>query len=130
SLGRQTGIAVRHARYASVYRRQASRQLSNVFQVSQRLRRGTGALANRLTWRGKRKTGCGGNEGEPVAHNVFKPAGREADLAEHLSTEHRKGNRGFTDEYLATLHQTLHQRKRDPLPGHNLPEDEMPAALV
>jgi hypothetical protein len=37
---------------------------------------------------------------------------------------HQKGTKGFTDEYLASLHRTLHQRKHDPLPEHSHPEDE------
>jgi hypothetical protein len=65
-----------------------------------------------------------------LSTHVFNADGSEADLAEHLSAEHRKGTRGFTGEYLATLHNTLHQRRRDPLPGHTHPEDEMPAALI
>ena len=35
-----------------------------------------------------------------------------------------RSTRGFTDEYLASLHKTLHQRKHDPLPEHTHLEDE------
>ena len=38
------------------------------------------------------------------------------------------GTRGFTDEYLARLHKTLHQRTHDQWPEHSHPEDE-PVAL-
>jgi hypothetical protein len=47
--------------------------------------------------------------------------GTAADLIEHLTQDHRKGTRGFTAEYLANLHESLHQPKRDPLPGHSHP---------
>ena len=36
---------------------------------------------------------------------------------------HQKGTKGYTDEYLANLHKTLHQRKRDPIPEHSHPGD-------
>lgn len=47
--------------------------------------------------------------------------GTESDLVDHLRDVHLKGTRGFTEDYLATLHQTLHQRTRDPGPEHSHP---------
>jgi hypothetical protein len=43
---------------------------------------------------------------------------------DHIRDMHQKGIRGFTEEYLANLHATLHQRKRDPEQelGHTHPE--------
>jgi hypothetical protein len=58
---------------------------------------------------------------------VTMPDGTETDLIEHLQLVHLKGTRGFTEEYLATLHDSLHQRKRDPLPEHDHPLIEIPA---
>jgi hypothetical protein len=55
------------------------------------------------------------------------PDGTETDLIEHLRAEHQKGTKGFTSEYLATLHDKLHEPKRDPLPEHDHPEIELPA---
>jgi hypothetical protein len=55
---------------------------------------------------------------------VTNSDGTEADLIEHLALMHQKGTRGFTDEYLANLHQALHQRKRDPVPEHTHPVEE------
>ena len=55
---------------------------------------------------------------------VTNEDGSEVNLVEHLSHVHQKGTKGFTDEYLASLHKTLHQRKHDPLPEHNHLEDE------
>jgi hypothetical protein len=49
------------------------------------------------------------------------PDGTESDLVDHLRDTHKKGTRGFTDEYLANLHEALHQRKRDPIPEHDHP---------
>jgi hypothetical protein len=59
-----------------------------------------------------------------VTTQVSNEDGSEVNLVEHLSHVHQKGTKGFTDEYLATLHKTLHQRKHDPLPEHAHPEDE------
>ena len=56
---------------------------------------------------------------------VTNDDGTEADLIEHLSHVHQKGTKGYTDEYLKNLHKTLHQRRRDPLPEHTHPEDEL-----
>jgi hypothetical protein len=59
--------------------------------------------------------------------------GTEADLIEHLSHVHQKGTKGYTDEYLASLHKTLHQHQREPQPEHTHPGDaplEAPAAEV
>jgi hypothetical protein len=55
---------------------------------------------------------------------VTNEDGSEADIIEHLGIMHQKGTKGFTDDYLANLHKTLHQRKREPLPEHTHPEDE------
>jgi hypothetical protein len=59
-----------------------------------------------------------------VSTQVTNEDGTEADLIEHLSNTHKKGTKGFTDEYLASLHETLHQRKREPELEHTHPEDE------
>ena len=42
-------------------------------------------------------------------------------LADHLRDLRQKSTRGFTEEYLATLHETLHERTRDPIPEHSHP---------
>ena len=60
-----------------------------------------------------------------MSTHVTNGDGTVADLAEHLSSEHRKGTRGLTDAYLASLHEKLHQSRREPLPGH-----EHPAVMV
>jgi hypothetical protein len=67
---------------------------------------------------------CWVERGGTVSTQVTNADGTEADLTDHLSRMHQKGTRGFTDEYLANLHKTLHQRKRDPLPEHTHPEDD------
>jgi hypothetical protein len=59
-----------------------------------------------------------------VSTQVTNSDGTEADLIEHLSDIHQKGTKGFTDEYLANLHTTLHQRRRDPVLEHTHPGDE------
>jgi hypothetical protein len=64
-----------------------------------------------------------------VSTQVMNSDGSEADLIEHLGQIHQKGTKGLTDEYLANLHHTLHQRNRDPLPNHTHPGDE-PDALA
>jgi hypothetical protein len=58
-----------------------------------------------------------------VSTQVTNSDGTEADLTEHLSDIHQKGTKGFTDEYLTSLHKTLHQRRRDPLLEHTHPEE-------
>jgi hypothetical protein len=72
-----------------------------------------------------------------VSAQVTMPDGTETDLAEHLSLVHKKGTRGLTEDYLAAMHETLHERKRDPFPEHDhlvpppadsvLPADPAPA---
>jgi hypothetical protein len=64
-----------------------------------------------------------------VATQVTMDDGSEHPLLDHLRDVHKKGTRGFTEEYLHNLHQTLHQRRRDPLPEHTHPEDGASAAL-
>ena len=59
-----------------------------------------------------------------MSTQVTNQDGTEGDLIEHLRHIHQKGTKGYTDEYLANLHKTLHQRKRDPLPEHFHPGDE------
>jgi hypothetical protein len=61
-----------------------------------------------------------------VSTQVTNEDGTEADLIEHLRYVHQKGTKGYTNEYLASLHKTLHQRKRDPEQelAHTHPEDE------
>jgi hypothetical protein len=60
-----------------------------------------------------------------VSTQVTNEDGAEADLIEHLRQVHQKGTKGFTSEYLASLHKTLHQRKREPLLEHTHPEYEL-----
>ena len=59
-----------------------------------------------------------------MSTQVTNQDGTEGDLIEHLRHIHQKGTKGYTDEYLANLHKTLHQRKRDPIPEHSHPGDE------
>jgi hypothetical protein len=59
-----------------------------------------------------------------VSTQVINSDGTEADLIEHLSQLHQKGTKGFTDEYLANMHHTLHQRNRDPFPEHTHPDED------
>jgi hypothetical protein len=49
-----------------------------------------------------------------VATQVTMEDGTESPLVEHMRDAHQKGTRGYTDQYLADLHRTLHQRKREP----------------
>lgn len=37
--------------------------------------------------------------------------GTEMSLMDHLQEAHHKGTRGLKDDFLRTLHQTLHQRR-------------------
>jgi len=57
-----------------------------------------------------------------VSTEVKMTDGTEADLVEHLRHVHQKGTKGFTEEYLANLHKTLHQSRREPLPEHTHPD--------
>ena len=56
----------------------------------------------------------GPNERETVATQVTMEDGREGPLEDHLREAHQKGTRGFTEDYLDTMHRDLHQRKREP----------------
>jgi len=56
-----------------------------------------------------------------VATHVTMADGTENSLVDHLRDGHQKGTRGFTEEYLATLHLTLHQRDHEPEPEHTHP---------
>ena len=47
-------------------------------------------------------------QGGTVTTQVTNDDGSEVNLVEHLSHVHQKGTKGFTDEYLARLHKTLH----------------------
>jgi hypothetical protein len=49
-----------------------------------------------------------------VATQVTMEDGTESPLVDHMRDAHQKGTRGYTDQYLADLHRTLHQRKREP----------------
>jgi hypothetical protein len=49
-----------------------------------------------------------------VATQVTMEDGTESPLVDHMRNAHQKGTLGFTEEYLANLHLTLHQRKREP----------------
>lgn len=62
-----------------------------------------------------------------MSTQVTNEDGTSADLAEHLSSEHHKGTRGLTDEYLATLHDRLHEPRRDPQPAHEHAVISIPA---
>ena len=42
-------------------------------------------------------------------------------LPGHLREQHQKGTHGFTGEYLANLHRTLHSRDHEPEPEHTRP---------
>jgi hypothetical protein len=53
-----------------------------------------------------------------VSTEVKMADGTAADLVEHLRHVHQKGTKGFTEEYLANLHRTLHQSTREPQPEH------------
>jgi hypothetical protein len=57
-----------------------------------------------------------------VSTEVKMADGTAADLVEHLRHVHQKGTKGFTEEYLTNLHQTLHQSTREPQPEHTHPE--------
>ena len=70
---------------------------------------------------------CWAERGGTLSTQVTMPDGTETDLSEHLRLVHKKGTRGFTEEYLATLHDNLHQPKRAPLPEHDHPLTEIPA---
>jgi hypothetical protein len=72
--------------------------------------------------------GWDATKGETVTSQVIMEDGSENPLSDHLREAHRKGTRGLTDEYLASLHRTLHQRKREPQPEyefeHEHPDDD------
>lgn len=59
-----------------------------------------------------------------MSTQVTNVDGTEADLIDHLSRAHQKGTKGFTEDYLANLHKTLHQRKHVPMSEHTHPGDE------
>jgi hypothetical protein len=63
-----------------------------------------------------------------VSTQVTNDDGSEADLIDHLGSVHQKGTKGFTGEYLASLHKTLHQSRREPQPEHTHPGDDADAA--
>ena len=74
--------------------------------------------------------GWDATKGETVTSQVILEDGSESPLSDHLREAHRKGTRGLNDEYLASLHRTLHQRKREPQPepqpehDHKHPDDD------
>ena len=59
-----------------------------------------------------------------MSTQVTNEDGSEADLTDHLGGIHQKGTKGLTDEYLASMHETLHEPRREPLPEHTHPEDD------
>lgn len=63
--------------------------------------------------------GSWAERGGTVSTQVTMADDTETDLIEHLQVEHKKGTRGFTNEYLATLHDSLHHRRHDPFPEHD-----------
>ena len=56
-----------------------------------------------------------------MSTQVTMEDGTQQELQTHLHDEHQKGTRGFTDEYLRTLHTVLHQRQREAGPEHKHP---------
>jgi hypothetical protein len=56
-----------------------------------------------------------------VATRVTTEDGTGHSLPDHLREQHQKGTRGFTGEYLASPHRTLHQRNHEPEPEHTHP---------
>jgi hypothetical protein len=70
--------------------------------------------------------GCWAQRGGTLSTQITMPDGTETDLINHLRLAHQKGTRGFTEQYLITLHDQLHQRKREPQPGHDHPATEIP----
>ena len=66
--------------------------------------------------------GCWAERGGTLSTEVKMTDGTEADLVEHLRHVHQKGTKGFTEEYLANLHMTLHQSRREPQPEHTHPD--------
>jgi hypothetical protein len=66
--------------------------------------------------------GCWAERGGTLSTEVKMTDGTAADLVEHLSHVHQKGTKGFTEEYLANLHMTLHQTRREPQPEHTHPD--------
>jgi hypothetical protein len=60
-----------------------------------------------------------------VTSQVILEDGSESPLSDHLREVHRKGTRGLTEEYLASLHRDLHQRKREPHPEHEHPDEDL-----
>lgn len=59
-----------------------------------------------------------------MTSQVITEDGGDRPLSDHLREAHRKGTRGLNDEYLANLHRTLHQRKRESQPEHEHPGDD------
>jgi hypothetical protein len=49
-----------------------------------------------------------------VATQVTMEDGTESPLVDHIRDAHQKGTRGYTEEYLDTMHRALHKRKREP----------------
>ena len=49
-----------------------------------------------------------------MATQVTMEDGSESPLVDHIRDAHQKGTRGYTEEYLDTMHRALHQRKREP----------------
>ena len=49
-----------------------------------------------------------------MATQVTMEDGTESPLVDHIRDAHQKGTRGYTEEYLDTMHRALHQRKREP----------------
>jgi hypothetical protein len=64
-----------------------------------------------------------------VATHVILEDGTQSPLLDHMRDVHQKGTRGFTEEYLASLHRTLHQRGREPASEHTHPEPEAAAEV-
>jgi hypothetical protein len=63
-------------------------------------------------------------KGEAVTSQVILDDGSESPLSDHLREVHQKGTRGLSEEFLASLHRTLHQPKREPQPEHEHPGDD------
>ena len=56
-----------------------------------------------------------------MSTHVTNEDGTDTDLIEHLGHVHQKGTKGLSEDYLANLHHTLHQRKREVQLEHSHP---------
>jgi hypothetical protein len=59
-----------------------------------------------------------------MATLVTMQDGTEKSLHEHLSSDHRKGTRGYTEVFLGRMHAQLHDHKHEPEHDH-APVDQL-----